>query len=965
MKRLLFLTLSVTFSLIMMAGNVTPEQAREQAAQFMTNHLAKGRHARLAPSQQVKMAMPIQLEGLYLVNMEDSNGFVIVSNDDRTDAILGYSDSGSLDPDNMPDNMRAWLQGYADQIKWINEHGITAKASHRAAKTPIEPLVQTHWNQGAPYNNKVSTTAYFVYEGAVTGCVATAMAQVMYYTAKKAGLSTSSTLAATSSYSTSYGKSIPVVPAGTVLNWDLMLTEYTYTYNSKTGNNDPNFTSDQGNAVATLMQACGAAVQMNYANSASGGSSANSRKVPDALKTYFGYDESTIYKDRTLYTYTNWINMIYHELAEERPVYYCGQSSGGGHAFICDGYEGEDYFHINWGWGGASDSYFKLSVLNPYEQGIGGSSSNDGYDYQQGAIVGIQLKGGTGTVLEVASNIDLTLNSISASKTSMTTDETTKITINLTNNSSDDYDGEIGLFYIINASTAKLGNREMFLIPARETKDCVIEFKPTGTGTYQISAFRPKEKGELDILNSSIYASVTVTEGSGGGGGGSELPTISDLDLTTSLKSLENASTDKSVVYANANESSIKAVVTVTNPSTTNNFKGKFRVYLRRPAYSGWYYWAGATITIPAGGSYDFAFEYPVSDYDYGDTYQIKTCYHRTGGSDDFTSEVNVGGEFKVEKGIFSYSADGTKTATEATGSYTVPEGALYVDLSGTGTTTVTKNSNPNCLYFFTNTDVVPASLTSNVIKKDGESYTAETITLTDGKDFCAPVDFTATSIEFTFINDRWADGTGGWNTIMLPFGVTQVTANGTPIDWFHSSTDSGKQFWLKNFTSDGVSEVNFGFANAMNANTPYIIALPGSHWGSAYDLSGKTIKFIGSGEIKKSALAMVTGDNYRFIGHTQAVTTENIYCINTEGKKFELKASGGSAPFRPFFKAGSFDRSVNCLSIGNGGGTTGIEAIEWPQEIQSDKTFDLNGRQITKPVKGIVITNGRKVVKK
>ena len=210
MKRLLFLTLSVTFSLIMMAGNVTPEQAREQAAQFMTNHLAKGRHARLAPSQQVKMAMPIQLEGLYLVNMEDSNGFVIVSNDDRTDAILGYSDSGSLDPDNMPDNMRAWLQGYADQIKWINEHGITAKASHRAAKTPIEPLVQTHWNQGAPYNNKVSTIEYYTSTGAVTGCVATAMAQVMYYTANKAGLSTSSTLAATSSYSTSYGKASPL-----------------------------------------------------------------------------------------------------------------------------------------------------------------------------------------------------------------------------------------------------------------------------------------------------------------------------------------------------------------------------------------------------------------------------------------------------------------------------------------------------------------------------------------------------------------------------------------------------------------------------------------------------------------------------------------------------------------------------------------------------------------------------------
>lgn len=962
MKRLLLLTLSVISSLIMMAGNVTPEQAREQAAQFMTNHVATSKNAPLSPSQ-LKMAKPIQLEGLYLVNLEDNNGFVIVSNDDRTDAILGYSDTGRLDPENMPDNMRAWLQGYADQIKWIDEHGITSKALRRSpAKTPIAPLVQTHWDQDAPYNGKVNTTDYFVFEGAVTGCVATAMAQVMYYTAKKAGLSTSSTLTATESYTTSFGKAIPVVPAGTTLNWDQMLTEYTYSYNDETRRYDkPNFPEAQGDAVATLMQACGAAVHMNYANTASGGSTASSGQVPGALIKYFGYEDATVqYVDRSFYTYVNWINMIYNELLQGRPVFYSGQSSGGGHAFICDGYQGEDYFHINWGWGGTSDSYFKLSVLNPYEQGIGGSSSSDGYNFGQGAVVGIQLEGGTGTVSNNPSTIDLALNNVTAAKTTMTTDETVNITFNITNNSSDDYDGEIGLFYL-NASSNKVGNGKMFSIPAGATQDCVVEFKPKGTGTYRITAHRPQGEGIYVTINNSKYVDITVSEGSGSGSG-SELPTTDNLDLTTSLKTLENANDGKTEVYANSRERNIRAVVTVTNPSTTANYKGSFRVYLRIPDISGWYYWSGNAITIPAGGSYDFVFEYPTGDTNFGRTYQLKTCYVK---DSEFTSEVNVGGTFKIEKGIFSYSADGTKTVTKATGSYTTPENALYVDLSGTNTTTVTKNSNPNCLYIFKSEDVVPTSLTANVITDDGSSYTAEAITLSDGFDFYAPVDFTASNIEFTFSNDRWADGAAGWNTIILPFNVTQVTANGTPIDWFHSSTDKGKQFWLKEFTSDRVGEVNFSFANTMKANTPYIIALPGNHWGTAYDLSSKTIKFIGSGIINKSMQATITGDNYRFIGLTRTVTTENFYSLNTAGNKFELKASGSSAPFRSFFKADVFDRSVGSLSIGNGGGTTGIEAIEWPQIIQSDKAFDLNGRQITKPVKGIVIMNGRKVVSK
>ena len=146
-----------------------------------------------------------------------------------------------------------------------------------------------------------------------------------------------------------------------------------------------------------------------------------------------------------------------------------------------------------------------------------------------------------------------------------------------------------------------------------------------------------------------------------------------------------------------------------------------------------------------------------------------------------------------------------------------------------------------------------------------------------------------------------------------------------------------------------------------MKANTPYIIALPGNHWGAANDLSGKTIKFIGSGEVKKSVPAVVTASKYRFVGDTRADATENIYCINATGNKFELKATGGSPAFRPFFKPDIFDRTVTSLGIGDGGGTTGINDVRSKTDEVRGEIFDLQGRHVVQPTKGIYIVNGKK----
>ena len=177
MKRTILLFLSVMMTVIMTAGDVTPQQALQQAQKFL-QQTPSGMKRSQAEVSQLKMAG--RVSGLYVFNAEQNQGYVIVSNDDRTAPILGYSETGTLDPDNMPCNMRAWLQGYADEIAWLNEHNIQPTTSQNprrtasAVKAPIAPLVTAHWNQGAPYNNQVS--GYYYAGNAVTGCVATAMA---------------------------------------------------------------------------------------------------------------------------------------------------------------------------------------------------------------------------------------------------------------------------------------------------------------------------------------------------------------------------------------------------------------------------------------------------------------------------------------------------------------------------------------------------------------------------------------------------------------------------------------------------------------------------------------------------------------------------------------------------------------------------------------------------------------------
>ena len=380
----LFITLCAINSLY--AGSVPKSEAYRKAMQFVSSLTGVDKSVEDADFSQRRTSPLSQSEPFYIFNVE-GGGFVVVSGDDRTEEILGYSTTATISEANMPDHLRAFLQSYADGIQYLNDHHVqishTQKALRRSAmRERIEPLLSTTWDQVLPFNKQCPLING---QNSFTGCVATAMAQVMNY--HKWPEVTKSDIPA---YTTSnYHIGLEGVQAGTAIDWDNMQNSYAYNY-YQGGNADV--------AVSTLMMLCGRSIQMDYGLNSDGGSSAFSELLPSALINYFDYEESTVrIVFRKDYTYSQWQDIIYSELSAKRPVLYSGISKGGGHAFVCDGYAEEDFFHINWGWSGMSDTYFRLCLLDPQNQGAGGSTTSDGYGMMQDAVIGIQRNDGVGT----------------------------------------------------------------------------------------------------------------------------------------------------------------------------------------------------------------------------------------------------------------------------------------------------------------------------------------------------------------------------------------------------------------------------------------------------------------------------------------------------------------------------------------------------------------------------------------
>lgn len=1065
--------------LTMWASPVNETEARQRAQAFLQ---ARGKSLSEKPMQMPKSRRISVDEPYYVFNVGSDEGFVIVSGDDRTASILGYADNGSIDLTNLPDGLRYMLDGYAEEIAWLKENVSDESYENQArsevrrsvARSAIAPLIATRWDQGAPYNLLCPEISDI---RTVTGCVATSMAQVMYFHRYPQ---------AVCSAIPGYGRNtkdkdkqtISLTVGGleaTTFDWASM----TLTYGNKE-------TGDAADAVAKLMKYCGVSLQMVYGLSSNGGSSAYNVSIAEALKNYFGYDGSVSYAQRTRYTYAEWISLIYSELAANRPVVLGGQSVGGGHSFVCDGYDIDDYFHINWGWGGDSDGFFRLSLLNPYEQGVGGSSTLDGFTYGQDAVIGIRPSAGTpatdrlslelmqfdangsasqlivnrdnaadaftgisvyytvcnysfttskydyalqltdadGNVVQTLHeslnqsctfNVDKTNNLTELSTPAALADGTYYIKVVSRATDADDwqdcYDGtQQQMTAIVSDNTititapmvrgsASVPTSATFTINGDKIQGHDQEVIATITGgsldyhgeiilsvnnqavmgkTVDINAgqtvdvhfnFIPSETGENNLKVYDRKTSSTPI--------GTTTIAITESDASntqeiTVVPTIVNKSSDNKL-YGNA----LRVTAHVTNTSSDKSYASTLNCSLRT-------YDNGTdkvddfvnaevkhqNINIAVAGSTDVTFEY--TGLELGKFYCLRFTYTQSYEEDGQTKQriqqALITDRYEMGEGYLTYNADGSNSIMPKKS--TIDGGnSLCVDLTGiTSISTVTLSTNPNCVYLMADDAVVPDELANcNVVKGN----TASKLTLSDGSDFYTPVAFTANNVSYSRTFTHAAAGESGWYTLFLPFTATSVTCEGIgEVDWFRSDSDTGKNFWLREFSADADGSVNFDYAQVIAANTPYLIAVPGNDWGEEWNMTGKTVTFSGTNVsiATTKPSSGVSGNHYKFCGSTTTQNMSDVYLLNGAGSSFvKPKTSAASKAFRAWFSPVSISSlSRASLSIVNLAEATGIiDVRSKTEEGTNDIWYTLDGRSLsgTPTAPGIYLCKGKKIV--
>jgi len=1067
MRKAIFFLLACC-TLFLQAAPIDILTAQKTASSFFAKkgkQLAPTKRVHKAPRKQQTATPVYEAAYYYVFNAEKNGGYVIVSGDDSTIPVLGYSDNGHFDAENIPDNMKAWLQGYADQMEAMSaRQSSTASTASEPViseyvKHAIPPMLTSQWNQDSPYNN--ACPEFFNGDRCVTGCVATAMAQVVYHhRVSMADNGIDKLQADIPAYdcNTDWGGNgkihvDEIVASESSLDWGNMKDSYS--------------AADDATAVANLMAYCGAAVQMDYRNQLNGGSSAKLSAVPHAFKTYFLFNPKTTCVDRQNYTIASWKELIYQELISNRPVVYGGQSSGGGHAFVIDGYDGEDLFHINWGWGGTNNGYFLLQVANPNStSGIGSSSSKDGYAMDQNAIIHADLSGdytpeaeaalsatlkscqestvvfdfvnttdadkvvecgvgivGTGGVVTLVKHWGYSASTLPAGtgfydvsfplspssfsalpagcyrlvavvKENVSTEwreslhnpneyvavvyDGTNVTLtplpvqsltvtgfNIPNppmsgipvqidaairNLGDEFNGKLYLFASTTTEMGTNANHTGAALAEGEESNVSFWFTPDASATYNL--WVATDEAGTDIIGTTTLYIPPSTLGS--------------QPLTLENITFANGTADATLggtLYG----SYIKGEAVLKN-NGTDTFDSNILVSLYKKDSNDFfveYDRQTFTPTIAAGGSVAIHFNFQRLD---------KTAYalHISYLDDTTIKFLPQWNSYVLVPGVEVFTADGQPTAVAATPTVTIPDDAVAVDIAGVASTisTITPNSNPNTLYYIGADETPPVGLENcNVVK----GSIAEKISLKSGYDFIAPKSFTAEEISYQLIPTIGSTGSGGWQTMVLPFAVQFTHCNNETIDWFHSAVDTDKQFWVRRFAGLGDDNtILFGYTDTMEAYEPYIVSFPSNKWGEEYNLVGKTIEFIGQNAlIRNDAMMRVTTSGANFEGTTVITPVSNCYTLDATGKTFN-HGDATVNPFQCYFikkASGDTPSRLSIAFINEQGVATSINQLDLSRTHSQGNVevpiYNISGQRVGRGYKGIVIANGKKVVVK
>ena len=540
----------------------------------------------------------------YFYVFNSVNSFVIVAGDDNVIPILGYSNDGTFDPNNIPPNTQKWFEGYKNEIRYAIDNNISATVKiqrewndyynnvprkvHKAGS--VAPLLSTKWAQGSPYN------ALCPMRGGtrtVTGCVATAMAQVMkYWNYPTTGTGTNTYTHTTGTHTVNFGT--------TTYQWDSMPN--TLSSSSRQGQKD---------AVATLMYHCGVGVEMDYNTSANGGSGAYTNGMygdgshPSAvyaLKTFFGYKTSLKSISKPSGVPQWWIDTLKNELNAGRPILYAGNGSDGGHAFVCDGYDESNYFHFNWGWGGTGpDGYYALNALNPPVLGDGGGSG--GFNNNQRAIIGIEPPQG-----EIIDSIKLRISSfLNMSAIFQYVNDTISLKTTITNYDTTEFNGTLGVA----------------IYNAMDMLVCVLDTIPVSLpGDTSSIAVTFKKAGGAPFFpgNYTAYVSYKAIDEDWAiaGDGGRYMPNKKEFRVVCS-DSLETRSAFTITQGSLVTGKSVSIKVEVINYAKSSAFSGKLRLSLCKLDGTHVQNMQIVTTNLPGGVlKYDSDYDYYYWSYTYG-----------------------------------------------------------------------------------------------------------------------------------------------------------------------------------------------------------------------------------------------------------------------------------------------------------------------------------------------------------
>ena len=348
MKKLTLLLVSFFFGLSMQAGEITEAQALQKAQKLM-----KGKQLTQVQNRSMARGASATAPAYYVFNAEKNGGFVVIAGNDQMPEVLGYAERGSFDLSQAPDNVKWLFDYYAEVARSLENQPADRRAATRGdAKAELIPLLTTQWDQTGIYQQHCPEVNGMK---TLTGCVATAMAQVVNYLQWPLN-----NVREVAGYTTEHNINLELLPARK-FNWF--------------GMNDDD--------IAWLMRYCGQAVSMKYDI---GESSATSGNIPGALISIFNFSKGANLLGREEFSDEEWEQVLYDEIKAGRPVIYSGFSGEAGHSFVLHGYK-DGKFYVNWGWGGRMDGYFELTNLKP---------GDIDFKEKQDAVVGLQPASGNG-----------------------------------------------------------------------------------------------------------------------------------------------------------------------------------------------------------------------------------------------------------------------------------------------------------------------------------------------------------------------------------------------------------------------------------------------------------------------------------------------------------------------------------------------------------------------------------------